>query len=431
MSNDIAIRVENLSKIYRLYDRPIDRLKESIHPFRKKYHKDFYALKDVDFEVKKGEIVGIIGKNGSGKSTLLKLITGVLTPSSGDIIVNGKVSALLELGAGFNPEMTGIENIYLNGTIMGYSKEEMDAKLEDILDFADIGDFINQPVKMYSSGMFVRLAFSVQALVEPEMLIVDEALAVGDAAFSFKCIKHMKKLVEKGTTVLLVTHDVQMVRSFCKKVIWIDKGKTRLIGNPIEVTAEYVKELFEKTNESSIKHNSIKKEQAQESKEFAIVSEEKKDLKIWGNRNIKIIDNDILDSNGLSINVVEWGQKIIVKIEAIAIQNIDSQNIGFGFSFRNKNGLDVIVSTTIEEGKKIGPLRKGQKLYISFELQNILSPGEYLLTLQAENRDNLVPEYYNFIEDAKIFKVISKNRIYSLVKPDIIQTIDISESGVK
>lgn len=191
---DIAIKIKDLTKCYKIYNKPSDRLKESLDPFRKKYHRDFFALNNVCFNVKRGETVGIIGKNGSGKSTLLKLITGVLTPTDGNIIVNGKISALLELGAGFNPEFTGIENIYMNGTIMGFSKVEMDKKLQDIIDFADIGDFINQPVKMYSSGMFARLAFAVAINIEPDILIVDEALSVGDVFFQNKCFKKFSSL---------------------------------------------------------------------------------------------------------------------------------------------------------------------------------------------------------------------------------------------
>ena len=200
-----AIKVSNLTKIYKLYDKPMDRLKESLHPLKKNYHKDFYALNDVSFEVKKGETVGIIGKNGAGKSTLLKIITGVLTPTSGDVQVNGRIASLLELGAGFNPEYTGIENIYLQGTLMGFGHEEMAAKVDEILAFADIGDFIHQSVKMYSSGMFARLAFAVAINVDPDILIVDEALSVGDAAFQNKCIRKMEEIGDKGITILFVS----------------------------------------------------------------------------------------------------------------------------------------------------------------------------------------------------------------------------------
>ena len=195
-----AIKVSHLTKVYKLYDKPVDRLKESLHPLKKKYHKDFYALNDVSFEIKKGETVGIIGKNGAGKSTLLKIITGVLTPSSGHVHVNGRIASLLELGAGFNPEYTGIENIYLQGTLMGYSHSEMESKIDGILAFADIGDFVHQPVKSYSSGMYARLAFSVAINVEPDILIVDEALSVGDMYFQQKCMDKIISMQKNNIT---------------------------------------------------------------------------------------------------------------------------------------------------------------------------------------------------------------------------------------
>ncbi len=423
MSNDIAIRVENLSKIYRLYDRPVDRLKESIHPLRKKYHRDFYALKDVSFEVKKGETVGIIGKNGSGKSTLLKILTGVLTPSSGKVEVNGKVSALLELGAGFNPEFTGIENIYLNGTIMGYSKEEIDAKLDDILDFADIGDFVHQPVKMYSSGMFVRLAFAVQACIDPEILVVDEALAVGDAEFTFKCINHMKRLIAKGVTVLFVTHDVQIVRSFCQRVIWVDNGEINLNGQPHYVTSEYIRELFYKKEKDFLETQQISIREEVDTNKKEIKNKYTK----WGSGEITIEKISLLDEFGNEIDVIEWGKQVIIRFTAKALSNVDCSNIGFGFSFRNKNGLDIIVSTTIEEGLMFGSLQQGDKVDVEFRLENILASGDYLLTLQVEDRTEKKPRYFIFIEDAKIFKVVSNKEFFSVVQPQIFQRVILNE----
>ena len=220
-----AIEVKDVTKVYRLYEKPIDRLKESLHPKHKSYHKDFYALNGLSFHVEKGQTVGIIGTNGSGKSTILKIITGVLTPTTGEVNVDGKISALLELGAGFNMDYTGIENIYMNGTMMGFTKKEMDEKLQDILDFADIGDFVYQPVKTYSSGMFVRLAFALAINVEPEILIVDEALSVGDVFFQAKCYRRMEEIRQNGTTILMVTHEHQLVRDFGQRVIMIESGK--------------------------------------------------------------------------------------------------------------------------------------------------------------------------------------------------------------
>lgn len=227
MENNVVIRVEHLSKVYKVFDKPIDRLKESLHPFRKRYSEDFHALCDVSFKIKKGETIGVIGKNGAGKSTLLKILTGVLTPTNGLLQTDGRIASLLELGAGFHLEMTGIENIYLNGTIMGYSKKEMDDKIASIIQFADIGEFINQPVKMYSSGMFARLAFSVAINVEPDILIVDEALAVGDFMFQFKCLQKFKELQEKKVTIFFVSHSMQQIISVCNRALFFHQGRLR------------------------------------------------------------------------------------------------------------------------------------------------------------------------------------------------------------
>lgn len=240
MMNDAIIKIENLSKVYKLYDKPIDRLKEALCLTKKNYHNEYYALNNISFNIEKGEILGILGTNGSGKSTLLKIITGVLSPSEGEITTNGSISALLELGAGFNPEYTGTENIYLYGTMMGKSREEIDSEVKGILDFADIGDFIYQPVKTYSSGMFARLAFSVAINVNPDILIVDEILSVGDQKFQIKCLKKMKEMMNNGTTVLFVAHDITVIKRFCTKVVWLDKGKVIDIGDVDRITDNYM-----------------------------------------------------------------------------------------------------------------------------------------------------------------------------------------------
>ncbi len=233
------IQIKDVVKSYKLYDKPVDRLKESISLSKKTYHKEFKALNGVSFNVGKGDAIGILGKNGSGKSTLLKLITGVLSPTSGHIHVNGKISAILELGAGFNPDYSGRENIYLNGLMMGYSRAEIDDKIDDIIEFADIGTFIEQPVKIYSSGMFARLAFAVSINVEPDILIVDEALAVGDVRFQTKCIDKMKDLKRNGTTILFVSHATEQVKRFCNKAVWLKNGVVEAIGESSEIVDTY------------------------------------------------------------------------------------------------------------------------------------------------------------------------------------------------
>lgn len=239
MSNHI-IEVKNLTKTYKIYEKPIDRLKEAMSVTKKVYGRDFNALENVNFSVQKGENIGIIGTNGSGKSTLLKIITGVLSESAGEVLVNGKISALLELGAGFNPEYTGVENIYLNGTMMGFTREQMDEKIQGILEFAGIGDFVNQPVKTYSSGMFARLAFAVAINVEPDILIVDEALSVGDTRFQLKCMKRMKEMMSGGTTVLFVSHDVNAIKRFCTRAIWLNHGVVMGDGDVDRLTDQYL-----------------------------------------------------------------------------------------------------------------------------------------------------------------------------------------------
>ncbi|MGE5558184.1 MAG: ABC transporter ATP-binding protein [Bacillota bacterium] len=254
MSKEIVVKAENLSKIYKLYDHPIDRLIESLHPFKKQYHRDFYALKDVNLEIRRGEAIGIIGKNGAGKSTLLKVIAGILLPTMGSLQVNGRVAALLELGAGFNPEYSGMENIFLQGFIMGYSREEMKHKAGDIIAFAGIEDFINQPVKKYSTGMFIRLAFSIATVVNPDILIIDEALAVGDVFFRQKCFNRMEALKQNNTSIILVSHAMNEVRQFCTKALLLNNGQPVFWGNADEAVQRFyfLERPPEKTSEQLI-----------------------------------------------------------------------------------------------------------------------------------------------------------------------------------
>jgi len=260
-SKEVAIRVENLSKVYQIYNKPSDRLKQLLFGnSNKKYYREFNALQNIDFEIKRGETVGIVGKNGSGKSTLLQIIAGTLTPSHGNIQVNGRVAALLELGSGFNPEFTGRENVFLNGAILGISQEEMEQRFEEIITFADIGDFIDQPVKTYSSGMYVRLAFSIAINVEADILIVDEALAVGDTKFQIKCIEKMKEIKQNGTTILFVSHAGEQVKRFCEKGIWLEHGVVKEIGTAANVVNHYedllqMDILANQMNENSIELN--------------------------------------------------------------------------------------------------------------------------------------------------------------------------------
>jgi ABC-type polysaccharide/polyol phosphate transport system ATPase subunit len=265
---EIAIKVENLIKKFHLYDKHLDRVKELIHPLRKKYHNDFYALSDINFQIKKGEAVGIIGKNGAGKSTLLKILTGVLTPTSGSVVVNGSISSLLELGAGFHPEMTGLENIYFFGIVNGIPKKKIEQRKNEIIAFADIGNYMNQKVKTYSSGMYSRLAFAVAVHVDSEILIVDEVLSVGDIRFQMKCFKKLEEFRKLGKTFIFVSHVVNDIARLCLKTIWMDAGELRVFGNSKEIINDYRTYMYQdttalKTDITDIetsRHNSIFKE---------------------------------------------------------------------------------------------------------------------------------------------------------------------------
>lgn len=406
---ELAIKVENLTKIYKLYDKPIDRLKESLHITKKKYHREHYALKNINFEVNKGETIGIIGTNGSGKSTLLKIITGVLNSTSGQVIVGGRISALLELGAGFNMEYTGIENIYLNGTILGYTKEEIKLKIEDIVNFADIGEFINQPVKTYSSGMFVRLAFAVAINVEPEILIVDEALSVGDNIFQAKCYKKFEELRGRGKTILLVTHDVDSVRRFCDRAIWIDKGVVNMEGDVDKITSEYISFTNNKpiivekitNNSEEIKQKVIYKE-----KQFKCISR-------WGSNTGLIKYVGLFNQNNQEIENLDKKDKFNLLIE-IEIDEGNSNNkfLGLAFSIKNTKGQDLIVGDTFNQENYF--LKTGRNQII-FSMENYLVPGEYYISVSLETRETKIPNYIDYIEGAHYFSVKSEKVFYGML----------------
>lgn len=404
-----AIEIKHVDKIYRLYEKPMDRLKESLNFTGKSYHKEHYALKDISIEISKGETVGIIGTNGSGKSTLLKILTGVLSKTKGDIKIDGKISALLELGAGFNMEYTGIENIYLNGTISGYSKEEMDNKINDILDFADIGEFVYQPVKTYSSGMFVRLAFAVAINIDPDILIVDEALSVGDNIFQAKCYKKFEELRDKGTTILLVTHDIDSVRRFCGRCIWLDKGIIREIGDVEKVTGHYMSYTSKKTKivEKKIKEESLENQVSKiKQKEFQAIAR-------WGSSVGLIRDVRLVDKKGEEVEYLDKKQDIKIVIDFnVTDEILDLENLGVAFSIKNTKGQDLIVGSTFDKIDEV--LKKGIQRAI-FKMPNCLVPGEYYLVASLETRDTAVPEYIDYIDGACYFKVGSEKTYYGML----------------
>lgn len=400
---EIAIDIQNLTKTYHLYNSNKDRLKEALHPLRRKYHHDFYALKDISFSINKGETVGIVGKNGSGKSTLLKIITGVLTPTSGTVTVNGKVSALLELGAGFNPELSGIDNIYFNGTLMGYSRAEMDAKLEDIMAFADIGEFVHQPVKSYSSGMFVRLAFSVATVVDPAILIVDEALSVGDVFFQQKCYMRLKELKESGVTIVFVTHNVGDVVQFCSRGILLNNNELGYIGDSSETVKRYLLiqqqgrlESYTAKTDRTINHctrtpDDISDIAWPQSGQFLNLD------------NIDIVASEIAScsavalcsKDGIASRMFTQGDTISIYCEFILKRNIEVPIAGFII----KNEQNILVhgknSLHYDELELPAYITKGELVRYRFDVILDISPGDYtfdigLATITKQDYDERI-----------------------------------------
>ena len=312
--SEFAIQVKHLDKMYKLYNKPSDRLKEALG--MKVPVREHYALRDVSFDVKRGETVGIIGTNGSGKSTILKIITGVLNPTGGEVTVDGRISALLELGAGFNMEYTGIENVYLNGTMMGFSKEEIDARLQDILDFADIGDFVHQPVKAYSSGMFVRLAFAVAINIDPEILIVDEALSVGDVFFQAKCYRKFEEFKKMGRTILFVSHDLSSISRYCDRVILLNKGVKLEEGSPKQMVDMYKQLLVGQDPTRKVEKEVKKKENWSE--KFQV----NPNMLEYGSKLAEITDFVVMDEKGRYTNTIDKGTTFTIKMRVAFHENI-------------------------------------------------------------------------------------------------------------
>ena len=422
MQSNLAINVCDVTKIYRLYDKPIDRLKESISLTHKKYHKEFFALDKISFSVEKGSTVGIIGTNGSGKSTILKIITGVLNPTTGSVEVDGNISALLELGAGFNMDYTGIENIYMNGTMMGFSREQMEAKLPEILEFADIGDFVYQPVKTYSSGMFVRLAFALAINVEPEILIVDEALSVGDVFFQAKCYRRMEEIRKTGTTILMVTHDMGSVIKYCDKVILLNKGeflaegpagemvdlyKKILAGRMDDLEADLAKRLDSNFSDMMELNNDINKTHAKEyhglMKEKISINPNKTE---YGDGRAEIYDLGLLDSKGELTNLLLKGEEFTIREKIRFNANIESPI--FTFTIKDKKGTELSGTNTMFEGVPVKPVKPG----VEFKQKMTLQGGEYLLSMSCTGFENGTHVVYHRLYDVTFITVISnKNTV--------------------
>lgn len=402
--SELAINVEHISKVYKLYRGKVDRLKDALHIGGAKNYQEYHALSDVSFEVKRGETVGLVGTNGAGKSTLLKTITGVLTPTSGQIEVNGKISALLELGAGFNMEYTGLENIYFNGTLLGYTKEQMEERVPKIVEFAGIGDYIHQPVKTYSSGMFARLAFAMAINVEPDILIVDEALSVGDIYFQSKCFKKMDEIKRNGTTILLVTHDMSSVVKYCDKVVVLNHGKVVKEGNPKEMVDIYKKILVNQYDENAVEEEQAKFETAGDTWASKLSLNEENVL--YGSGKARIVDFGFFDANDQLTGMVMKKNTFKIKMKVEFFEDVE--NPIFAFAVKNARGAEVTGTNTMFERVDLPLAKKGETYVVTFTQRALLQGGEYLMSFGCTGYEDGEFTVYDRLYDVANLTIVSE-----------------------
>ena len=402
--NEFAIRVKHLEKMYKLYNKPSDRLRETLG--LRVPVKEHYALKDVSFDVKRGETVGIIGTNGSGKSTILKIITGVLNPTKGEVEVDGRISALLELGAGFNMEYSGIENVYLNGTMMGFSREEIDARLQDILDFADIGDFVYQPVKSYSSGMFVRLAFAVAINIDPEILIVDEALSVGDVFFQAKCYRKFEEFKAQGRTILFVSHDLSSIARYCDRVILLNKGVKLEEGSPKQMVDMYKQLLVGQDPAKAEEEKPAGQPRENWNSQFQV----NPDMLEYGSRLAEIVDFAVLDEKGRCTNTIEKGSTFKIRMKVAFRETI--QEPIMAFTFKDIKGTEITGTNTLFEKAAVEHSDAGDVCTVTFTQDMYLQGGEYLLSFGWTGyKDGEFTVFHRLYDACNVTVVSAKNTV--------------------
>jgi ABC-type polysaccharide/polyol phosphate transport system ATPase subunit len=392
-----ALRVESISKQYRIYNRPSDRLKETVTRGRWKAHREFWALKDISFEVEAGTTTGIIGPNGSGKSTLLQIITGTLEPTHGRVWLEGRIAALLELGAGFNAEFTGIENIFMNASLLGLSKAETEALLPEIANFAEIGDFIYQPLKTYSSGMYVRLAFAVAIAVSPQILIIDEALAVGDAVFQHRCTRRIKEMQENGTTILFVSHDPGAIRALCSRAILLNQGRMEADGPPAEVLARYQKVIM--AQEAAYAQAELVREKPQPATEGIDAPQF---TYRHGNGSAEILKVELLNESHESVAIVESGQQVQLRMRVVF--NEDVVDPVYGFIIRNRHGIHLYGTNTRVQGIRGGLSKRGSRVETTFSFNCWLAPDLYSISIAVHSPEAVS---FDWLDGALFFRVIS------------------------
>lgn len=421
-SDQNAVVLEKVSKIYKLYDRPADRLKEALVRGRRSYHQEFWALRDVDLAIPKGTTVAVIGVNGSGKSTLLQLVAGILQPSAGAVHVTGRIAALLELGAGFNLEHTGRENVYINGAILGIEHDEMKERMDAILRFAEIGEFIDRPVKTYSTGMYVRLAFAVAINVDPEILVIDEVLSVGDMYFQHRCLNKINELQARGKTIVFVSHDPAFVVTLASKAAWIHEGKLVQWGLPERVTTEYMamvasRELRERrSSEAPPAQTFAVLPQAGDDGPFDSLETLIPNVDVrFGNGDAEVLGIGVYDDQGRRVNSAQGGQTILLRISVRFRKEVQSPNIGF--LLKNRLGLYLTGTNTLMEGAPIPPQAKESACTAEFRLQfPFLSAGNYSFALAIA--DGTLENYAicDWIENAFVLEVIPHKLVHGLLR---------------
>jgi lipopolysaccharide transport system ATP-binding protein len=431
-SNDFAIEVKNLGKSYNIYRHPQDRLKQSVIPRLQqfigrspnRYFREFWALRNVSFEVKKGETIGIIGRNGSGKSTLLQIICGTLSPTTGTVSTQGRITALLELGSGFNPQFSGRENVYLNGAILGLSKQEIDSRFDDIAGFANIGDFIEQPVKIYSSGMIVRLAFAVQAMVDPDILIVDEALAVGDEKFQRKCFARIEELKSKGTSILFVSHSGAQIIELCEKALLLEHGVRLLYTQPAKAVRAYHKLIYASRDEQkNLIHQYRMADQSGQDIPALEPAESKPDpdpltkdafdagltpqtKEVYPVQGAEIQSFRILDRDGHPVNVLQPGENYLFEVSGQFLS--DNDKVYFGIHIRSISGMSLTGQRYPEKGNFIDHVRAGESFRITYGFKMILLPGVYFVGGGVWSYNE--PNCLHRILDALMFRVTAHQK---------------------
>lgn len=375
----LAVSVRGVGKCYEIYDKPIDRLKQSLlgRLLQSEFHKKFWALRDVSFDVARGEAVGIVGRNGSGKSTLLQIIAGTLAPTEGVALVRGRVAALLELGSGFNSQFTGRENAFLAGAIRGLGRRQMEDKIDDIAAFADIGEFFDQPVGMYSSGMHARLAFSVASMVEPEVLILDEILAVGDASFTQKCMARLRKLLDSGVTLLFVSHNLDSVKGLCQRGVYLAKGHSVFVGPTEQAVDHYLSVVRESRTQRAVE-KVTKLAQTHE-----VVAEVESELR-YGTGHAQVEQVRLLDRRGDEREEFAYGERVVIEITIralVAIERVDAE-----FTLRDQTGVDLFGGTAFREGAKLPRLREGERAIVRFSFRLNVRPGSYGISVSVSRR---------------------------------------------